>query len=117
MTDSPPSEAGYGEKERIRRWRLAHPEKVRENASRKRKQRLEQMHKTRDGSVLSRQEIWEREKGVCGICGEVAESDSWELDHIVPLAQGGSHTLSNLQVAHPRCNRTKGGSMRVRNSP
>jgi 5-methylcytosine-specific restriction endonuclease McrA len=36
--------------------------------------------------------------------------DQWcaTLDHKVPLSHGGSHTYSNVQLAHAFCNITKG---------
>ena len=33
-----------------------------------------------------------------------------EVDHVVPLARGGTDELENLQVACHRCNRLKGDS-------
>ena len=32
---------------------------------------------------------------------------SASLDHIVPLSQGGTHTLGNVQLAHLVCNERK----------
>lgn len=29
------------------------------------------------------------------------------IDHIVPLSQGGTHELANVQLAHYRCNLSK----------
>lgn len=29
------------------------------------------------------------------------------IDHIIPLSQGGTHTLDNVQLAHLKCNRVK----------
>lgn len=43
---------------------------------------------------------------ICGICARPITS-SYEIDHIIPLARNGTHTLENLQLAHPLCNRTK----------
>jgi len=34
-----------------------------------------------------------------------------ELDHVIPLAAGGSHTLDNVQLLCRRCNRDKGGKV------
>lgn len=34
----------------------------------------------------------------------------WEVDHIVPVSQGGTDDLSNLQPLHWRNNRRKGDS-------
>ncbi|MCI0409062.1 MAG: HNH endonuclease [Acidobacteria bacterium] len=43
--------------------------------------------------------VWDRDKGVCKACG--TQSDfwgGWEADHVVPLADGGSFGLENLQT-------------------
>lgn len=52
--------------------------------------------------------VWTRDRGVCGLCGEVADSADWHLDHVIPLAAGGEHSYANVQVSHPRCNLVKG---------
>jgi 5-methylcytosine-specific restriction endonuclease McrA len=56
---------------------------------------------------VERQKVWERDVGVCGICGEPAQEDDWHLDHIVPLGPG-EHCYENVRVAHPTCNIAKG---------
>lgn len=43
---------------------------------------------------------------ICGIC-ELKIENSFEIDHIIPLSRNGTHTLENLQLTHPICNRTK----------
>lgn len=47
--------------------------------------------------------------GKCGICREQI-TELLEVDHIIPLAAGGPHMLSNLQPAHQYCNRSKGAT-------
>ena len=61
-----------------------------------------------------------RSKPPCALCGEVIdytlkhlEPDSYVVDHIVPLAQGGADTLANKQAAHRRCNRAKSDRLDV----
>jgi 5-methylcytosine-specific restriction endonuclease McrA len=38
------------------------------------------------------------------------ESDPFHLDHIVSIANGGKHELSNLQLTHAKCNLKKGAA-------
>lgn len=53
--------------------------------------------------------VFERDKGICGICnGSVDRKERWEVDHKVPLARGGKHCYANVQLAHRKCNRSKG---------
>jgi 5-methylcytosine-specific restriction endonuclease McrA len=59
--------------------------------------------------------VAERDGFSCGICREpvdmsIAYPDpfSRSLDHVVPLARGGAHSYSNTQLAHLRCNVSKG---------
>lgn len=42
----------------------------------------------------------------CAYCGQ--HSDHLTLDHVIPLSQGGHHTLSNVVPACPTCNARKG---------
>jgi 5-methylcytosine-specific restriction endonuclease McrA len=62
----------------------------------------------------------ERDEFRCGICRAdvdmaLAYPDpmSRSLDHIVPLARGGAHSYSNTQLAHLRCNVSKGAKSPV----
>jgi len=63
------------------------------------------------GEVSSRREIYERDKGICGICKELVQYEDYELDHIIPLFKGGLHDDSNFQVSHMLCNRSKGNKI------
>ena len=59
-------------------------------------------HRTR-AAVIRRDDL------VCGICkGAIDEMEAIHIDHIVPVAKGGSDDLSNLQSAHALCNLKKG---------
>lgn len=56
--------------------------------------------------------------GACGICGQPIfarfkhpHSYSVSVDHIRPLARGGSDALSNKQLAHLGCNSRKRDSL------
>lgn len=54
--------------------------------------------------------VWERDRGICGICGEPADAGDWHVDHVIPIARGGEHSYANVQVSHPYCNRSKAAS-------
>jgi 5-methylcytosine-specific restriction endonuclease McrA len=54
----------------------------------------------------------------CGICGTPVDlalvwphPSSKSIDHILALARGGSHSLENCQLAHLRCNTSKGAKV------
>lgn len=64
---------------------------------------------------VDREALWERGGGRCGICGEPVDRALWwpdpmsaTLDHIVALADGGTHEPDNAQLAHMSCNARKG---------
>jgi 5-methylcytosine-specific restriction endonuclease McrA len=57
--------------------------------------------------VVNRQVVFDRDKGVCGICHTPVDPTRYEVDHVVPLAAGGEHSYANAQLAHPTCNRRK----------
>lgn len=68
-----------------------------------------------DAETFSYMEIFERDGWLCGICEEPVdplleypEPMSRSLDHVVPLARGGSHVRENAQLAHLLCNVRKG---------
>ena len=49
---------------------------------------------------------------VCSFCkNEILSIDDAEVDHIVPYSKGGKTELSNAQLLHRHCNRTKSNSM------
>lgn len=52
--------------------------------------------------------VYSKDNGVCGICGKPVGRYEFTIDHIIPLAKGGSNDEDNLQVAHEFCNKIKG---------
>lgn len=57
---------------------------------------------------IERAYIIKRDRSRCHLCGKKCRADEIHLDHLVPLALGGSHDESNLRVACARCNTSKG---------
>lgn len=53
---------------------------------------------------VNRAAIFERDRGLCRLCGRPVDPKCFHLDHWIPLARGGHHAAGNVFVAHPRCN-------------
>lgn len=76
-----------------------------------------------------RLQVWKRDKGICAVCGRedgsveriaraaragykpsdyaLAQDPAWEADHIVPLKDGGSFDLENVQTLCVGCHKAK----------
>ena len=62
--------------------------------------------------------VFERDKWTCQLCGKrtprrlrgKVDADAPELDHIIALAIGGTHTWGNVQCACRACNAAKGAT-------
>ena len=54
---------------------------------------------------------YERQNGICPICGNHYDYNEMEGDHIVPWFRGGKTILDNLQMVCSKCNTGKGGKM------
>lgn len=58
-----------------------------------------------------RKAIWERDnvdgKIICRICKCALNPFGFHIDHIIPVARGGVHHLSNWQILCPTCNTSK----------
>jgi len=57
---------------------------------------------------LLRRLVLARDGMVCGICGGSIPEGDLHIDHIFPVARGGTDDPTNLQPAHSRCNISKG---------
>lgn len=123
--------------ERAKRYRLEDPEKIRVRSSNYYQQNksahralvkawgkrnpdaLRAMsHKRRcaernaEGSFTAEdiQKLFESQFGMCTGCGNALESSGdkkFHVDHVMPIALGGSNWPHNLQLLCPRCNLTK----------
>lgn len=95
---------------RTREWRRKNPERAsairRRSVMRYRARKLAAHVEDVDPRI-----VYERDEGICGICGEAVDLAEFEVDHIVPLAAGGEHSYWNVQVAHLGCNRAKGAKV------
>jgi len=65
--------------------------------------------------AVSRDVVLERDGWTCHLCNEgIVKGAKWphplsaSMDHVIPLAKGGSHTYENVKSAHLTCNISKG---------
>lgn len=58
-------------------------------------------------SLKTRYKILRRDGNKCVKCGATADHAELEVDHIIPVAQGGDNSFNNLQTLCWECNRGK----------
>jgi 5-methylcytosine-specific restriction endonuclease McrA len=97
-----------------RRWRERNPEKaklVRQNNEAKhpfrgrlKQQKRRQRIRENGLFLVTQQDAKRLLSGLCFYCGGPSE----HIDHVVPVARGGSHSIGNLVGACQRCNQSKG---------
>lgn len=102
------------------KWVKEHPDKYKEysktyrNKSHAKIKRAENEQRRRARKKKSyiepvdREAIIRRDGHICQICGRGPLGGDLVIDHIIPLARGGPHITSNLQVACRQCNAHKG---------
>ncbi len=84
-------------------WAAANPEANRVRSQNRRARRIA------NGGVLSKdiiEKLLVLQKGKCACCGKKL-GDDYHLDHIIPLAKGGSNSDSNMQLLKSFCNLQK----------
>lgn len=54
-----------------------------------------------------RRDIYLRDRGICGICGNFVAPDNFSIDHIIPISKGGTYDYDNLQCCCKKCNQLK----------
>lgn len=64
----------------------------------------EDSSKNRHISQSVKDDVWNRDGGVCVQCGS---NQNIEFDHIIPHSKGGSNTYRNIQLLCETCNRSK----------
>jgi 5-methylcytosine-specific restriction endonuclease McrA len=64
---------------------------------------------------VSPEVIYERDQWQCHLCGGAIDKTAQvphplapTIDHVIPLAKGGTHEPDNVAAAHFLCNATKG---------
>lgn len=82
-----------------RAWHKAHPQS-RLNGNHRRRARVAGVY----AESVYMPELYERDKGICGLCGLDVSLNQASIDHIIPISIGGPHTMENVQLAHRLCN-------------
>ena len=82
------------------KWRQANRNKL----------RVASLQRRAAGSITSDEltEIEVRTDGRCLICKKLVRFSDRSFDHIIPISKGGRSDLSNLALAHMRCNSSRG---------
>jgi 5-methylcytosine-specific restriction endonuclease McrA len=65
-------------------------------------------HERKNAGRKEIRELIEKQCYKCALSGVPLDPDNAELDHIVPVSDGGDHSIDNLQVLHKVVNRMKG---------
>lgn len=108
--DANPDKANEGR----RKWAENNRERTRENAKRWHAEnptkQAEYSHERRARQMgafvmeVSRQEIHDRDDGLCYLCGEHVPIEEMHLEHLIPLIKGGTHEPNNTAVSCAPCN-------------
>lgn len=61
----------------------------------------------RKGPRFNRTNVYLRDKGICQYCGIKVDRAEFQIEHVIPRAQGGKSTWENVVVACHRCNQKK----------
>lgn len=90
--------------ERSRRFSKRHPEQVRKWV------RIQQHRRRHAGGSFSARDVelqYKSQKGKCWHCGKLV-GDKYHLDHLIPIARGGTNDPRNIVISCPPCNQSKG---------
>ena len=76
--------------------------------------RLRKMKTRERDTDITLEKLFGRDGGVCYLCGkqcdwsDVTDGNAGDnypsIDHVIPIAKGGTHTWKNIRLAHRRCN-------------
>jgi 5-methylcytosine-specific restriction endonuclease McrA len=96
-------------------WCAANPDKVAAHGRARQARRRARKRNTECDPTANHQTVAAMFGSTCYICGVLTEPNApprsrykAELEHVIPLSKGGTHTFDNLRIACHRCNRRKG---------
>ena len=83
-------------------WKSRNPEKVRLSNQNRRAKKIASGNLSNGLS----ERLYKLQKGLCACCKQPL-GDDYHLDHILPLALGGTNTDDNIQLLRAECNMQK----------
>lgn len=92
-------------------------------ARKRHRRHLERSQRPSNEPLFTLRQVAERDGWRCHLCGKQVPDREYAalpldptIDHLVPLAHGGAHSLENVALAHNRCNwqRSDGGVAQLR---
>lgn len=88
-------------------WEKRHPEAVKAI-----RQRIRAVRSSAPGSFSAAEiaRLHNMQGGICALC-LLAPLTAYHVDHIIPLARGGSNWIENIQLTCPPCNLRKGAKV------
>lgn len=100
-------EAKERDRERLRAWYAANPERAREQT-----RRYQARRSAATVEEVSYAAILERDGMSCHICDdEIPSLNVLHFDHVIPLSKGGAHSYDNIKPSHASCNLRKGAKI------
>jgi 5-methylcytosine-specific restriction endonuclease McrA len=92
-----------------RKYLDANPHKAREYSCARRMRLLGGTSKLEIGKANQLVKEWGKLESLeCAYCGCPLTSSNFQVDHIIPIARGGTHSVQNIVVACRSCNSSKG---------
>lgn len=58
-----------------------------------------------------RRALFRLQRSTCQHCGQTTQTQRIEIDHVIPVALGGTNAFENLQLLCRPCNRRKGSRL------
>jgi len=87
-------------------WKKANPEKVKVDIHRRRARERAAEGSHTAGELKA---LFQRQRGCCAYCSKSIHK-SYHVDHVIPLARGGSNWITNISLACAKCNTAKGAT-------
>lgn len=83
-----------------------------DNPEKRRAQNAQRRSRERSGRITSDdiREQYRAQRGRCWWCGKSVDNE-YHVDHVIPLARGGSNVPRNIVIACPKCNLSKNAKL------